>query len=210
MAIFITFEGLEGFGKSTQAKTLYTRLKAEGHKTLLTQEPGGTGLGEKISELLKWSSDDDICPLAEVMLFNASRAELVTRVLKPALASGIVAVCDRYADSTLVYQGYGRSLNLSTVRAINAFACQGLTPDLTILLDMPVEKGMERKHGTKADKFEKEGLDFHRRVRDGYLALAAAEPKRWFVVDASLPQAQVASVIWDRVKKALDSQPSRP
>ncbi len=209
MSLFITFEGGEGFGKSTQAKALAARLKSGGYEVMLTQEPGGTGLGEKITELLKWSDDGDICPLAEVMLFNASRAELVTRVLKPALAAGTIAVCDRYADSTLVYQGYGRGLNLSTVRAINAFACQGLTPDLTILLDMPVEKGMERKHGTKADRFENEGLDFHRRVRDGYLSLAAAEPRRWLVIDASLPQAQVAALIWERIKKTLDSQLSR-
>lgn len=209
MSLFITFEGGEGFGKSTQAKALAARLKSGGYEVMLTQEPGGTGLGEKITGLLKWSNDDDICPLAEVMLFNASRAELVTRVLKPALAAGTIAVCDRYSDSTLVYQGYGRGLNLSTVRAINAFACQGLTPDLTILLDMPVEKGMERKHGTKADRFEKEGLDFHRRVRDGYLALAAAEPRRWLVINASLPQPQVAALIWERVKNILDSQLSR-
>ena len=208
MSLFITFEGGEGFGKSTQAKKLGERLKAEGLEVMQTQEPGGTGLGENISELLKWNEGDAICPLAEVMLFNASRAELVTRVLKPALASGTIVVCDRYADSTLVYQGYGRGLSLSTVRAINAFACQGLSPDLTILLDMPVEKGMERKHGTQADRFEKEGLDFHRRVCDGYLVLAAAEPQRWLVIDASLPQPQVASLVWDRVKKAIDSQQS--
>ena len=206
MSLFITFEGGEGFGKSSQAKTLNERLKAEAYDAVLTQEPGGTDLGQEIARLLKWSDGEAICPLAEVMLFNASRAELVTRVIKPALATGKVVVCDRYVDSTLVYQGYGRGLNLSTVRAINAIAIQGLMPDLTFLLDMPVEKGMERKHGMTADRFEKEELNFHRRVRDGYLVQAAAEPNRWLVVDASLPQSEISSIIWDRVEKALDDR----
>jgi len=206
MSFFITFEGCEGFGKSSQAKMLYQRLEAEGNPSVLTQEPGGTDLGEKIAKLLKWSEGDAMCPLAEVMLFNASRAELVSRVIKPALSTGLVVVCDRYIDSSLVYQGYARGLNQSTVRAINTIAIQGLMPDLTVLLDMPVEKGMERKHGTKADRFEKEGLDFHRKVRDGYLTLAAAEPSRWLVVDAALPLEQIAGIIWDRVKQALDSR----
>jgi dTMP kinase len=209
MSLFITFEGCEGFGKSSQAKTLYQRLETEGNPSVLTQEPGGTVVGEKISELLKWSESDAICPLAEVMLFNASRAELVSRVIKPALSTGLVVVCDRYVDSTMVYQGYGRGLNLSTVRAINTIATQGLMPDLSILLDMPVEKGMERKHGMKADRFEKEGLDFHRKVRDGYLTLAAAEPGRWLVVDASLPKEKIASIIWEKVKMALDARSIR-
>jgi dTMP kinase len=205
MSLFITFEGCEGSGKSTQTAALFERLKAEGRDAVLTHEPGGTELGEKITQILKWSTDESICPLAEVMLFNASRAELVSRIIKPALGAGKIVVCDRFVDSTLVYQGQGRGLTMSTVRAVSTVAVQGLMPDLTILLDLSEEKGMERKHGTQADRFEKESLDFHRRVRDGYLGLAAAEPSRWLVVDASLAKDKIASIIWDRVKKAIHS-----
>jgi len=206
MSLFITFEGCEGFGKSSQAKLLSDCLTAEGIPAIITQEPGGTTLGLEIARLLKWSDKNAICPLAEVMLFNASRAELVTRVIKPALASGQIVVCDRYADSTLVYQGYGRGVTLSTVAAVNTIAVQGLVPDLTFLLDMTIEEGMKRKHGMKADRFETEGLDFHRRVREGYLAVAAAEPNRWLVIDASQTRAQIAAIIWDKVKRAIDNK----
>jgi dTMP kinase len=205
MSLFITFEGCEGSGKSTQAAALFELLKAEGRDAVLTHEPGGTELGEKITQLLKWGQGEAICALAEVMLFNSSRAELVTRVIKPALAAGKFVVCDRYVDSTLVYQGHGRGLTMSTVRAVNTIAAQGLMPDLTILLDQHADKGMERKRGTQPDRFEKEGLDFHRRVRDGYLALAAAEPSRWLVVDASLAKDKIASIIWDKVKQSIHS-----
>jgi dTMP kinase len=205
MTLFITFEGGEGSGKSTQAATLFERLRADGHDAILTHEPGGTNLGEKITHLLKWSEDEPIYPLAEVMLFNASRAELVSRVIKPALASGKMVVCDRYVDSTLVYQGQGRGITISTVRAVSNIAIQGLMPDLTFLLDMPFDRGMERKKGTKADRFESENPDFHRRVRDGYLALASAEPSRWAVIDASLSKDEIAALIWDRVQKEIIS-----
>ena len=204
MSLFITFEGGEGSGKSTQAMILFERLKAARKESILTHEPGGTGLGEKITHLLKWGDDEHICPLAEVMLFNASRAELVTRILKPALSEGKIVVCDRFTDSTLVYQGYGRGLNPGTVKAVSSIATQGLMPGITFLLDLPVEDGLLRKQGTKADRFEKESIDFHRRVRDGYLALAATEPSRWVVVDASKPKHQIAALIWDKVSGVLE------
>ncbi|XUX01364.1 MAG: dTMP kinase [Dehalogenimonas sp.] len=211
MSLFITFEGGEGSGKSTQASALSERLNTSGIETLHTHEPGGTGLGEKITQLLKWSEDERISPLAEVMLFNASRAELVSRIIKPALASGKMVVCDRYVDSTLVYQGYGRGLAVSTVKAVNSMATQGLMPDLTFLLDLPVDEGMGRKRGTKADRFEKESTDFHRRVRDGYRALAATEPSRWVVIDALLPKEDIANIIWNKILAALELRgPKRP
>ena len=204
MSLFITFEGGEGSGKSTQAAILFERVKAAGRDSILTHEPGGTGLGEKITQLLKWGDDEHISPLAEVMLFNASRAELVTRILKPALSEGVIVLCDRFIDSTLVYQGFGRGLKTATVKAANSIATQGLMPEITFLLDLPVEDGLSRKRGTKADRFEKESIDFHRRVRDGYLALAAEEPSRWVVVDASNPKERIAAVIWDKVAGALE------
>ena len=205
MSLFITFEGGEGSGKSTQSKILFERLGTEGKKAILTHEPGGTDLGEKITQLLKWGEDEHICPLTEVMLFNASRAELVSRILKPALSAGKIVVCDRFIDSTLVYQGYGRGLNASTIKAVNSIATQGLMPDITFFLDLPVDDGLSRKRGTKPDRFEKENLDFHRRIRDGYLALAATEPSRWMVIDALLSKEMIADTIWDRIQKALKS-----
>jgi dTMP kinase len=208
MSLFITFEGGEGSGKSTQSKILFEHLKAAGFEVVLTHEPGGTGLGENITQLLKWSEDEHICPLAEVMLFNASRAELVSRVIKPALASAKIVICDRYVDSTLVYQGYGRGLTISTVNAVNAMAIQGLMPDITLLLNLRVDDGMDRKRGTMPDRFEKESLDFHRRVRDGYLALAATEPSRWVVIDAALPKEAIADLIWNKIQEALESRSS--
>jgi dTMP kinase len=210
MSLFITFEGCEGFGKSSQSKILFDRLRAEGRQAILTQEPGGTDLGVEVARLLKWNIQEAICPLAEVMLFNSSRAELVSRVIKPALSSGQVVVCDRYADSTLIYQGYGRGLSLPVIQAVNTIAIQGLMPDLTVLLNMPVEIGMERKAGQKADRIEKEGIDFHRRVRDGYLTLAAAEPQRFLVIDASLSKDAIAAQIWAKVSTMLTAAAPRP
>ena len=161
----------------------------------------GTILGEEITRILKWSKHDSISPLAELLLFNSSRAELVSQVIKPALCDGITVICDRYVDSTIVYQGRGRGLSLATVRAANDMATQGLMPDLTILLDMPVEQGQERKRLHKADRIEQEALDFHQKVRDGYLALSKEEPSRWLVVNADQPKELISDIIWTHVKK---------
>ena len=147
MGFFITFEGGEGCGKSSQSRLLYRRLQKLAVPALLTHEPGVTDLGKKITRLLKWSQDIDISPLAELLLFNASRAQLVKEVIRPALEKGVIVICDRFADSTTAYQGYGRGLDLDTVKAVNRMATQGLVPDLTILLDMPVEGGLARKQG---------------------------------------------------------------
>jgi len=203
MPLFITFEGGEGCGKSTQAELLHRRLKKLAVPAMLIHEPGKTALGEKVAQLLKWSQDIKITPLSELLLFNASRAQLVTEVIKPTLKKGINVICDRYADSTTAYQGYGRGLDLSIVKSANKVATQGLVPGLSILMDMPVEEGMARKRGTKPDRLEKESLAFHRCVRAGYLKIAKAEPKRWLVIDALQSQEAIAGIIWQRVRKLL-------
>jgi len=203
MSLFITFEGGEGGGKSVQAKALYRKLVKMGVPVLLTHEPGGTPFGKRMGRWLKWAQDTDISPLTELMLFNASRAQLVAEVIKPALKSGKVVISDRYDDSTTVYQGYGRRLDLTMVKAVNKAATQGLTPDLTVLLDAPVETCFARKGTGKRDRFEQEALAFHQRVRDGYLKLASEEPQRWLVVDASQSRAKIAEIIWPRVSQLL-------
>lgn len=203
MALFITFEGGEGCGKSVQSRRLYRRLLKLAIPVLLTHEPGVTVLGKRITRLLKWSRDINISPLAELLLFNTSRAQLVEEVIRPNLEKGVSVICDRYADSTAAYQGYGRGLDLETVKTVNETGTLGLTPDLTILLDMPVEEGLARKSGNKQDRFETESVKFHRRVREGYLKLAATEPQRWLVVDATQSKEAIAGIIWRRVSKLL-------
>ncbi len=204
MSLFITFEGGEGSGKSVQAKELYRRLLKLAVPVVLTHEPGGTPLGNKLGRWLKWAQDIDISPLVELLLFNASRAQLVSEVIKPNLKSGKIVICDRYADSTTVYQGYGRGLDLEMVKATNNAATQGLRPDLTILLDISAEDGLARKR-KRQDRFEQEELAFHHRVREGYLKLAATEPQRWLVVDASQPKGQITRIIWQRVSQLLST-----
>jgi dTMP kinase len=203
MSLFITFEGGEGGGKSVQAKALYRRLSKLKIPVLLTHEPGGTPFGKRIGRWLKWAQNTDISPLTELMLFNASRAQLVAGVIKPALARGKVVISDRFDDSTTVYQGYGRNLDLPMVKAVNKAATQGLTPALTVLLDAPVETCFARKGECKLDRFEQEAVAFHERVREGYLKLAKEEPGRWLVVDASQSRAKIAEIIWQRVSQCL-------
>ncbi len=206
MSLFITFEGGEGCGKSAQSRALYKKLMQLSIPVVLTHEPGGTPLGDEISRRLKWAKSPDISPMTELLLFNASRAQLVDGVIKPNLAKGEVVILDRYADSTTAYQGYGRGLDLEIVKKVNKAATQGVKPDLTVLLDMPSEEGLGRKKARKRDRFEKEILAFHQKVRQGYLKLAADEPQRWLVIDASQSKAKVAEVIWQRVSKLLPQQ----
>jgi dTMP kinase len=202
MAPFITFEGGEGSGKSTQARLLHRRLQRQNIPSLLTHDPGVTKLGKKITRLLKWSPDVYISPVAELLLFNASRAQLASEVIKPDVESGKIVICDRYADSTTAYQGYGRGLDLATVEAVNRAGMSGVYPDITFLLDMPVELGLARK-ARNTDRFENESIDFHQRVREGYLKLAAAEPQRWCVIDAALSEDEISGIIWERLQPLL-------
>jgi len=206
MSLFITFEGGEGSGKSVQARALYRMLSKLAIPVLLTHEPGGTSLGKKIGRWLKWTDDRGISPLTDLLLFNASRAQLVSEVIRPNLESGITVICDRYADSTTVYQGYGRGLDLETVKVINNVATQGLKPDMTVLLDMPVEAGLGRKRGKRQDRFEQEEMVFHQRVREGYLKLAANDPERWLVINGAQSKGKIGQVIWQRVNQLLSHQ----
>jgi len=206
MALFITFEGGEGSGKTVQAGALYRRLSQLAIPAVLTHEPGGTSLGKKLARWLKWSQDTGISPLTELLMFNASRAQLVEEVIQPNLRGGKVVICDRYADSTTAYQSYGRGLDLEMVKAINNTATRGLKPDLTVLLDMPAGEGLARGEAKKRDRFEQEDLAFHRRVREGYLKIAAGDPERWLVVDASQSKAKIKEIIWRRVSQLLSGQ----
>jgi dTMP kinase len=206
MSLFITFEGGEGSGKSVQARVLYLKLSRLAIPVLLTHEPGGTPLGKKLGRWLKWSEDTNISPLAELLLFNASRAQLVDGVIKPGLENGKVVICDRYADSTTAYQSYGRGLDLEMVTAINNAATRGLQPDLTVLLDISAKEGLARKKAKRQDRFEQEDIIFHQRVRDGYLKLAEAEPQHWLVIDATWPKEEIAQIIWQKVRQLISSQ----
>ena len=199
MALFITFEGGEGSGKSTQAKAIYKRLLSLNIPTLLTHEPGGTPLG---NSLRRWLKDkEEIDPRTELLLFNASRAHLVSHVIRPALEKGAVVICDRFAESTIAYQGYGRGFDLNLIEAINNIATQGLKPDLIIFLDIPVDQGLARKG--RRDRFEREEIAFHQRVRSGYLDMAKKEPERWLVIDGFLPKKDIQGFIWERVQQLL-------
>jgi dTMP kinase len=194
---------VEGCGKSTQSRRLYRRLVRLAVPALLTHEPGVTGLGKRITRLLKWSGEMKILPMAELLLFNASRAQLIKEVIRPALEDSKVVICDRYADSTTAYQGYGRGLDLAVIRSVNETSTGGLKPDLTILLDMPGEAGLTRKSDEKLDRFHKETAAFHRRVREGYLEMAQEEPERWLVIDAGQDKEKIAGEIWRRVSQLL-------
>ncbi len=206
MSLFITFEGGEGCGKSVQARVLYRRLSQLVIPVVLTHEPGGTSLGKKLGRWLKWTEDMGVSPLAELLLFNTSRTQLVDEVIRPSLEKGKVVICDRYADSTTAYQSYGRGLDLEMVKAINNAATQGIKPNLTVLLDISVEKGLARKTKKRQDRFERENIAFHQRVREGYLKLTASEPERWLVIDASQSRKKIAEVIWQRVSQLLSKE----
>ena len=202
---FITFEGGEGCGKSTQVRRLKEALEAEGHEVLLTREPGGTRLSELIRGLLKDEREDPPCDRAELLLFLAARAQLVRNVIRPALDAGTWVVSDRFSDSTFAYQGYGRGLPLDVLRLANDFACEGLKPDLTVLLDVDTETSRARLRkreaatNTTADRIEQAGDAFHARLRQGFLEMAAQEPNRIVTIDAS----GTPDEVWEKVWKSL-------
>jgi dTMP kinase len=205
LGLFITFEGGEGCGKSTQSRLLLKKLEQQNVPVVLTHEPGGTALGNELRRTLKRKRDSSISPHAELFLLAASRAQLVAEVIRPALEEGKVVICDRFTHSTMVYQGYGRGLDFTAIKMVNNMATRNLDPDLIILLDISPKQGLARKQSLK-DRFELEDSSFHRRVREGYLKMAAAEPGRWLVIDASLPKGRVAEIIWDMVSRLLTSR----
>ena len=209
-ALFVTFEGGEGSGKSTQVQRLAARLRALGHETVVTREPGGTPLGEGIRALLL-DPGRRPGPLAEAFLMEAARAELVADVIRPSLDSGRIVLCDRYDDSTLAYQGGGRRLDAALLQAMNRAATGGLVPDLTLLFDLEPERGLARRAEAAGatNRLDREPLEFHRRVRACYLELAAADPARWVVVDASLPAEALEARIWEAVEPRLERTRSR-
>jgi len=212
--LFIAFEGGEGAGKTTQARLLQERLQGLGMMVVLTREPGGTALGEHLREIILRPSGEErspknagsgLAPAAELFLFLAARAQLVSEVIRPALESGAIVVCDRYSASTIAYQGYGRGLDVEAVREACDLAAGGLQPDLSILLDISVDDGLGRKGvaGEARDAIGGESSDFHERVRRGFQELVAAEPAGWLVVDAALSPEEIARSIWRQVAELL-------
>ncbi len=187
--VFVSLEGPEGAGKSTVAQTLVAGLRSKGHEVVLTREPGEGDVGSRIRQILL--EGEGITSRCELFLFLADRAQHVETVIKPALAEGKVVVCDRYADSTVVYQGYGRGIQVEALRKWNDFATSGLSPDVTLLLDLSPAIGLERLR-TK-DRLDREPLDFHERVRNGFLQEAARDAKRWVVINADQNPADVAA-----------------
>jgi len=188
LSLFVTFEGPEGCGKTTQLHMLADFLREQGLDVLTTREPGSTPIGERVRAILLDPAHTEMQPRAEFLLFSAARAQHVEQVIAPHLARGGVVLCDRFADSSLAYQGYGHQLDLAVLRAITHFATGGLVPDLTLYLDVPVEVGLRRKAGGDGDawnRMERKTLAYHERVRAGYLAMAGEEAARWVVVDAT-------------------------
>ncbi len=210
---FITVEGPDGAGKTTQAEALAQHLRELGLDPLLTREPGGTWLGERIREILLARTDSAKAsdPMTDALLFNAARRQLVVEVLRPALASGRTVICARYADSTLAYQGYGAGVPLDRLRSLEAAATDGLKPDLTLLLDLPVKAGLTRKAPGDVTRFEAEfDLAFHERVRTGFQALAAAEPDRFVVIDATRSSTDVSTAVNASVDHAIGASEPKP
>jgi dTMP kinase len=198
--LFVTFEGGEHTGKSTQIAALSERLRAIDRSAVTSREPGGTRLGERLREAL--FEGDSPAPEAELLIFAAARAQLVHELIRPALDRGAVVLCDRFADSTVAYQQYGRGLDPALVASVNAATTGGLVPDLTVLLDMPPDAARARGD-EETDYIEREEAAFHDRVRDGYLALARAEPDRWATFDAALPVETLTEQIWERLAALL-------
>ncbi len=205
--MFITLEGIEGSGKSSQVQSIEGWLSAAGHDPLTTREPGGTPIGGQIRSVLLNPENGNLAPTAELLLYMADRAQHLETVVRPALAMGKVVVCDRFFDATLVYQGYARGLDRTMIRQLHQLACGGMTPHLTLLLDLAPEAGLARawrridadSAHAKESRFEKEALAFHRRVRDGYLHLARREPQRFAIIDAAGDR----EAVWRQIESVL-------
>ncbi len=210
MTCFITFEGIEGCGKTTQVEFLSRLLEGQGRQVLVTREPGGCAIADKIRTILLDAENHELVPLAELFLYAAARTQHVAEVIRPALAAGKVVICDRFIDATVAYQGYGRSLDLDLIAMLNRRATGEVIPDLTILLDCPEEVGLERAlariqatKGPREERFEQESLRFHRAVREGYLHLAAADPARFVVLDGSHGIRETADAVSEAVLSRL-------
>jgi dTMP kinase len=209
LSLFITFEGPEGSGKSTQIELVADYLRQLGYQVCCTREPGGTSIGNQVRNILHDVDNTEMTARAEILLYSASRAQLVEQMILPHLAQGGIVLCDRYADSTYAYQGYGRQLDFDTLRVITDFATQRLKPDLTIYLDLDVEEGLQRKATASTtgqgewNRMDQLELVFHQRVRHGYLEMAQAEPERWLVVNAAAPVEEINRAICRRLERIL-------
>lgn len=209
MSLFITFEGPDGSGKSTQIDLVGEYLRRLGYRVFCTREPGGTSIGDQIRKILHDVGNTEMAARAEILLYSASRAQLVEQVILPRLAQGEIVLCDRYADSTYAYQGYGRQLDFDTLRLITRFATQALIPDLTIYLDLAVEEGLRRKERANTagqgewNRMDRLEVEFHQRVRDGYLEMARTEPERWLVVAATDTVEAINGLICNRLEQVL-------
>ncbi len=199
---FITFEGVEGAGKSTQAKMLHAFLQKRNIPSILTREPGGTNLGKKIREILLTPTEEIFPPNAELMLYEADRNIHVHNVIKPNLEKGITVICDRFTDSTLAYQGYARGLDLNLIEELNNIATEGLKPDLTFLIDIPVEEGFKRiKKEREIDRIEQESFEFHKRLREGFLKIAEKDKRRVIVIDGKKSPNEIFEEIVKNLKE---------
>ncbi|MEN8241889.1 MAG: dTMP kinase [Chloroflexota bacterium] len=201
--MFITLEGPEGSGKTSHCPELAEAIMKAGYQVVLTREPGGTEIGNEIRSTLLNLKNTEMHPTTEILLFQASRAQLVNQVIRPALAEGKVVICDRYADSTLAYQGYGHRTNLDELAQIIGFATGGLKPDLTVLMDVEIETGLQRRSSDDENwnRLDAKEVAFHQRVRDGYHKMAAEEPARWVTVDAAQ---DLEGVLKDLIKVVLE------
>jgi dTMP kinase len=209
VSAFITFEGPDGCGKTTQARLLAESLKEAGQRVLLTREPGGTAIGDQVRKVLMSLDNRRMHPRTEFLLFSASRSQLIHEVIQPHLQAGGVVVSDRFFDSSLAYQGYGHGLPLEALRQVTAFVTDGVLPGLTVLLDLPARTGLARRRdGGNWNRLDDYDLAFHERARQGYLSLAEAEPDRWVVVDADrnvdVIRAEIRDLVDDRFSEALD------
>ncbi len=202
--LFITFEGVEGCGKSTQLTLLQEYLEGEGHRVITTREPGGTPIAESIREILLDPANTAMGSTTELLLYEAARAQHVHEKIAPALAEGTIVLCDRFADSTTAYQGAGRGIGREVLHDLHHMATGGVWPDLTLLIDLDVTIGLERaRHRGRKDRLEREAIEFHQRVRDGFLALAAAEPERITIIDGDAPLDVVAASVQQQVRDYL-------
>ena len=211
--LFITFEGPEGSGKSTQLRLLAARLRGAGKAVVETAEPGGTAIGMQIRRVLLDSKNHELRPTTELLLMFAARAQNVDELILPALSRGEIVLCDRFTDSSLVYQGAARGLGAEVVYEVDRIACRGLVPDLTIVIDIETELGLERARGRnrKAQdvetRLDEQAIGFHRKVRDAYLQLATDEPKRVKLIDGSRSEKEVADDVWKAMLPLIDSLP---
>lgn len=215
--LLITVEGVEGSGKTTQCARLAKRLREAGHRVLETREPGGTPLAEQIRSLFLGTAAgaeraEPIIPESEALLVFACRSQHVSQVIEPAIRQGAIVLCDRFLDSTLAYQGYGRGLDIQTLRTLNRFATKGLAPALTLLFDLPAQTGLarRRRNDLELNRLDRETKRFHERVRRGFLALAAKEPRRVKVLDARADPDRVEAATWTLVQRLLARRSAKP